>query len=406
MTDHMTNGNSNGKHALDMTPDGLIEQEYQVTYRQTVNLRSPGPTPLPRRVVQAMTHEMIFHRTQECRDLVEDVVTNLHKVFQTQHDIFIYPASGTGGWEAVVANLFSPGDHVLNVSTGEFGERFGEVAEAFGLRVEKMAFEWGEAIDLGRLEDFLRQPQMADIKGVLCVHNETSTGVTNDIKAIARLVKGMGKVLAVDSVSGLGGINLEQDNWGVDVVLTTTQKTWMSPPGLMMMSVGPDAWAMHKEAKMPRYYWDWTKAKKFMDKWETPSTPPISILYAIQEALHMMMEETLQGVFDRHARVARMCREGGQALGLTLFPNVDSEERYSNTVSSFDVPQAIGGSSRILKYMREQHKIVLAGGQGKTKEGMLRIGHMGYVSEADIQLVLDRLKLALPVLSAAELATA
>ncbi len=376
----------NGKH-LDLSPEGVASEEYTVTYRQTVNLRSPGPTPLPPRVVQAMTHEMIFHRTQECRDLVEDVVTNLKQVFQTAHDVFIYPSSGTGGWEAAVANLFSPGDHVLNVSTGEFGERFGEVAEAFNLRVEKMALAWGTAADPAQIEEFLRRPEMRDIKGVLCVHNETSTAVTNDIQGIARVVKGMGKVLVVDSVSGLGGISLEQDNWGVDVVLTTTQKTWMSPPGLMMMSVSPDAWKLHAQAQLPRYYWDWTKAKKFMEKWETPNTPPISILYAIQEALHMIGEETLQGVFDRHAHLAQLCRTGVQALGLSLYPQVDSPARYSNTVSAFNLP-ASAPSTAVLKFMRERHKTVLAGGQGKTKETMLRIAHMGYAHEADIQYVL------------------
>ncbi len=376
----------------------VVYQQYQVTYTQDQNLRAPGPTPLPPQVVQGMTRPMIYHRTAECRDLVQDIVTNLKAVFKTQNDLFIYPASGSGGWETALVNLFSAGDHVLNVATGDFGERFGDVSRAFGLRLEELKFTEGTPADPAAIEAFLRRPEMSDIKGVTIAQNETSTGVTNDMQAIARVVKGMGKVLVVDGVSGMGGINLETDNWGVDVILTTTQKTWMTPPGLMMMSVSADAWKLHAEAKLPRYYWDWTKAKKFMDKWETPSTPPISVLYGLQAALDMMMAEGITNVFARHARLATMCREGVTALGVTAF--CKDPARYSNTVSSFDCPDGLT-SSQIAKWLKQNYKIIIAGGQGHLKESIFRIGHMGYVRDEDIRYVLTAMASCLKALRAA-----
>ncbi len=367
----------------------VVYQQYEVTYTQDQNLRAPGPTPLPPQVVQGMTQPMIYHRTQECRDLVQDIVTKLKAVFQTQNDLFIYPSSGTGGWETAIVNLFSEGDHVLNVTTGDFGDRFGDVGRAFRLRLEEMKFTEGTPADPAAIEEFLHRPEMRDIKAVTIVQNETSTGVTNDMQVIARLVKGMGKVLVVDGVSGMGGINMETDNWGVDVILTTTQKTWMTPPGLMMMSVSADAWKMHAEAKLPRYYWDWTKSKKFIDKWETPSTPPISVLYGLQAALAMMMAEGVANVFARHARLATMCRDGVTALGVTAF--CKDPARYSNTVSSFDCPAGLT-SSQISKWLKQNYKIVIAGGQGHLKESIFRIGHMGYVREEDIRYVLTAME--------------
>ncbi len=383
-TEAQTNG-----HLSDFTADGdLVNDSYQVTYTQYQNLRAPGPTPLPPAVVQGMTHPMIYHRTAECRDLVQDVVTKVKAVFQTQNDLLIFPASGTGGWEAAIVNLFSPGDHVLNVATGDFAERFGDVGRAFGLRLEELKFTEGTPADPAVVEEFLRRPENADIKGVTLAQNETSTGVTNDIQALARVIKGMGKVLAVDGVSGMGGISMEIDNWGVDVVLTTTQKTWMTPPGLMMMSVGPDAWKLHKDATLPRYYWDWTKAKKFMDKWETPSTPPLSVMYGLQAALNLMMDEGISNVFARHARLAAMCREGVAALGVTPF--CKDPARYSNTVGSFDCPAGLT-SGQLAKWMEANYKIIIAGGQGHLKDAIFRIGHMGYVREADIRYVVAAL---------------
>lgn len=388
-----TETQANG-HVADYTADGhgLVDDQYQVTYTQYQNLRAPGPTPLPPQVVQGMTHPMIYHRTQECRDLVQDIVTNVKKVFQTENDLFIYPASGSGGWETAIVNLFSPGDHVLNVTTGDFGNRFGDVGRAFGLNLEEMKFTEGTPADPAAIEEFLRRPEMQDVKGVTIAQNETSTGVTNDIQAIAKVIKGVGKVIVVDGVSGMGGINLETDNWGVDVILTTTQKTWMTPPGLMMMSVSADAWKLHQEAKLPRYYWDWSKARKFMDKWETPTTPPISVLYGLQAALHMMMAEGVQNVFARHTRLAKMCRDGVSALGVSLF--CKDPARFSSTVSSFDCPPGLT-SSEIRKWLLQNYKIVIAGGQGHLKESIFRIGHMGYVSEADIQYVLTAMEACL-----------
>ncbi len=353
-------------------------------------LRIPGPTPCPDEVLQAMTKQMINHRGEEFIQILNGVTDKLKQLFQTKNDVFLLTGSGTGGLEAAIVNTLSPGDKVLSVSIGVFGERLATIAQQFGAEVIPLGFEWGEAADA----DAVRQALQADaeIKAVLVTHNETSTGVTNDLASISSVVKEYDKLLLVDAISSLGSIDLPVDDWQCDVVITGSQKGWMVPPGLAMVSVSQEAWQAHAEARMPRFYWDFSRAKNYLERGQTPWTPAVTIVFALSVSLEMMLKEGLPNIVARHARVGRAAREGVKSLGLSLF----AEEGYaSNTVTAIAGSDGldIGGLRRIL---REKHQVVLGGGQQKLDGKIFRIGHLGWVTEDDIETVISALRVALP----------
>lgn len=357
-----------------------------------MQLRIPGPTPVPAEVLGAMSREMINHRGPEFAVLIRGITARLKQWFQTEHDVFILTGSGTGGMEAAIANTFSPGDRVLAVSVGAFGDRFAEIARIFGADVVKLDFPWGTAAD----PDEIRRRLQADpaTKAVLVTHNETSTGVTNDLAAIARVVHERPEtLLLVDAISSLGSIDLPADAWGCDVVITASQKGWMVPPGLTMLSYGPKAWQAHAEAKMPRFYWDLTRARRYLDIGQTLSTPAVSIFYALDVALKLLDAEGRTNVIARHARAAERARQGVKRLGLELYP---ADERYaSSTVTAVKIPAGLDGG-RLLKILREEHGVVLSGGQAALAGKIFRIGHLGFVDVADMDEVLAALEQALP----------
>jgi aspartate aminotransferase-like enzyme len=353
-------------------------------------LRIPGPTPCPPEVLQAMTKQMINHRGEEFQGILKDVTARLKIFFQTQNDLLILTGSGTGGQEAMVVNVLSPGDKVLSVSIGVFGERLANIARQFGAEVITLSSEWGKAADADEIRRVLKANP--DIKAVMVTHNETSTGVTNDLATISAAVKEFDKLILVDAISSLSSIDLPVDKWQCDVVITGSQKGWMVPPGLVMVSVSPKAWEAHARAKMPRFYWDFAAARKYLEKWQNPWTPAVSIIYALNTALDMMLKEGLQNIFARHARVGAATREGVKSLGLSLF----ADEKYaSNTVTAVS---ASGGldTKKLVKILREEYKIVLAGGQQKLDGKIFRIGHMGMVSEQNIADLISAMKAALP----------
>ena len=269
-------------------------------------LRIPGPTPCPNEVLQAMTKQMINHRGDEFGKILNGVTAKLQQLFQTKNDVFLLTGSGTGGLEAAIVNTLSPGDKVLSVSIGVFGERFAAIAGQFGTEVIPLHFEWGKPADA----DAVRQALQAEpgIKAVLVTHNETSTGVTNDLASISSVVKEFDKLLLVDAISSLGSINLPVDDWHCDVTVTGSQKGWMVPPGLAMVSVSQEAWKAHKTAKMPRFYWDFSRAKSYLEKGQTPWTPAVSTVFALSVSLEMMLNEGLPNIVARHARVVPFCR--------------------------------------------------------------------------------------------------
>ncbi len=353
-------------------------------------LRIPGPTPLPEAVLKELGRQMIGHRSPEFGDIINGVVDKLKKLFQTQNDIFLLTSSGTGGLEAAVVNTLSPGDKVLSVSVGVFGERFATIAEQFGAEVIPLRFEWGKAAEPKAIRQALEANP--DVKAVLVTHNETSTGITNDLALISSTVKDFNKLILVDAISSLGSINMPVDEWSLDVAVTGSQKGWMVPPGVAMVSVSQAAWRAHAQAKMPRFYWDFTKAKSYMERAQTPWTPAISVIFALSLALDMMVKEGLANIIARHARVAEMTRQGVKSLGLSLFAD---ERCASNTVTAVAASQGLD-VNKMRKLLKQDHGVEVAGGQLDLSGKIFRIGHLGMVTEADMEEVVSALRAVLP----------
>ncbi len=353
-------------------------------------LRIPGPTPCPKEVLQAMTKQMINHRGDEFGQILNGVTAKLKQLFQTRNDVFLLTGSGTGGLEAAIVNTLSPGDKVLSVSIGVFGERFAAIASQFGAEVIPLRFEWGKPADA----DAVRQALQAEprIKAVLVTHNETSTGVTNDLASISSVVKEFDKLLLVDAISSLGSINLPVDDWHCDVTITGSQKGWMVPPGLAMVSVSQEAWQAHQTAKIPRFYWDFSRAKSYLEKGQTPWTPAVSTVFALSVSLEMMINEGLPNIVARHARVGKASRDGIKSLGLSLFAQ---ESHASNTVTAIKAPDGLE-VKKMLQILRDEHQVILAGGQQELAGKIFRIGHLGWVTEDDIGAVISALKVVLP----------
>jgi aspartate aminotransferase-like enzyme len=355
-----------------------------------MQLRIPGPTPCPPQALDAMGRQMINHRGGEFGKILNSITGKLKQVFQTKGDVFVLTGSGTGGLEAAVVNTLSPGDKVLSLANGFFGDRFADLAKEYGAEVIRLNFEWGKPVSPDATEKALKAN--GNIKAVLVTHNETSTGVTNDIKEISAVVKKFDKLLLVDAISSLGCINLPTDDWNCDIVITASQKGFMVPPGLAMVSVNEKAWQAHAKAKMPHYYWDFSKAKDFLQKGQTPWTPAVSIFFALDVTLDLMLREGLDNIFARHARVAQTARNGIKSLGLSLFP----DEKYaSNTVTAVNAADRID-VSQLTKILREEYEVIIAGGQEKLSGKIFRIGHLGLVYEKDIKSVLEALNKALP----------
>ena len=360
-----------------------------------MQLRVPGPTPCPPQSLQAMSRQMINHRGEEFAKILNSTTEKLKQLFQTKGDVFLLTASGTGGMEAAIVNTLSPGDKILSISNGAFGERFADIAEGYGAEVIRLNFEWGKAVNLDTIEKLLRKHDSirdGDIKAVLVTHNETSTGMTNKLGDISAVVKKFDKLFLVDAISSLGCINLPTDDWHCDIVVTGSQKGWMVPPGLAMVSVSEKAWQAHAKAKMPRYYWDFSKAKDFLQKGQTPWTPAISIFYALDTTLDLMLNEGLNNIFARHSRIAQIARNGVKSLGLSLFPE---EDYASDTVTAVNATDKID-IPKLIQVLREEHNVVIAGGQRKLAGKIFRIGHLGSVEDDDIKSVLQALSEALP----------
>jgi aspartate aminotransferase-like enzyme len=350
-------------------------------------LRIPGPTPCPPEVLAIMSKQMINHRGSEFHGMLTAVTNNLKAIYQTRSDMLVLTGSGTGGLEAGVVNFMSPGDKVLSVSIGVFGDRWANIAKAFGANVIKLNFEMGKAADAEAIRKSLIENP--DIKIVMVTQNETSTGVTNDIQTISKVVHEYDKLLLMDGISGLSSIDCPVDAWNIDVAIGGSQKGWMVPPGLAFVSVNQKGWEYFAKARMPRFYWDLGKAKEYLAKEENPWTPAVNIIYGLTVSLDMIMKEGLQNVFARHARIARICRDEAKALGLKLV--AENEKFASNTVSSVYLPPGIDYKT-LSKNMREDYKITITGGQGALDGKIFRIGHLGWVSEADIKECMTALK--------------
>lgn len=351
----------------------------------------PGPTPVPERVCRAMNRPMINHRGEEFKDILEDVVAGIKQIYRTRANLLIYPASGTGGLEAAVVNFISPGDQVLAVSIGVFGDRFAMIASNFGAAVEKMDFPWGTGADPQKIKERLAQDTDHQIKAVLITQNETSTGAYNDVKAVREAMGDHPALLMVDAVSGLAAIELRMDEWKLDVVISGSQKAFMIPPGLSFMAFSDRAYQVHKSNTNTSYYWNVDQGLEYQQKGQTPFTPPISLYFGLHEALRMMAEEGLDNVIARHAAYRDLVRASLRALGLKLL----TEDRYASAaVTSVIAPPEIGANP-IRKYMFDQFNIILAGGQQRLDNVVFRVGHLGYIRELDLLSVLAALEITL-----------
>lgn len=332
---------------------------------------------------------MIPHRGPAFKALYAETLRMARLAHRTDGDVLVWAASGSAGWEVAVVNLFSPGDPVLSTICGDFGERFTKVARTFGLDVRALEVPWGRAVTPDLLREALNQHP--DVKGVFITHNETSTGVTNPLPELAAVVRDHGALVVVDSVSGVGGLPFEMDEWGIDFVLSGSQKAWMCPPGLLICGIGPRAWEAAERSTFPTFYWDLRSNRTSAAEGMTPTTPSLTLVYAFHAALTQVLEQGLETVWERHRRWGDFTRAGVSDLGLDLF----ADPGYaSNTVTGIALPDGLSAKA-LVTAVRNAAGIEIGAGQGAYADVMLRIGHMGWCDEESLQLTLDALGVAL-----------
>jgi aspartate aminotransferase-like enzyme len=356
-------------------------------------LMTPGPTPAPPEVLAAIGQPVIHHRGPDFKRLYSDCLGRLREVFRTESEVLLFGGSGTGAMESAVANLCSPGEPVLVVSAGYFGERWAALARAYGAEVDHLRYAWGE---IPAATDVAERLSERPATVVFLTHSETSTGVVTDLQPFAAAAREAGALSAVDAVSSLGAVPLETDAWEIDVVASGAQKALMTPPGLAMVSASQAAWERRETAASPRFYWDWERTRKGQATLDAPVTPPISLVAGLDVALRMLLDEGLEAAFERHVRLGRACREGIKALGLELFsPDDDS----SAIVTAARAPEGVDSGELVL-LLRDRHGVTLAPGQGELKGKIFRIGHIGYYDVFDITTALAAVELALVELGA------
>jgi len=356
-------------------------------------LMTPGPTMIPPSVLAKLGTQIIHHRTKEFCAILSELNQNLKYVFQTKNHVLTFASSGTGAMESAIANLFSAGDKVIVASIGNFGDRFAKIAEAFGLDVDKIAVEWGKAVDPSVIESRLNQDKEDKIKAVIVTHNETSTGVSNDIEKIAKIVSKTNKLFIVDAISSIGGLEIQTDKWGIDIVIGSSQKALMTPPGLAFVSVSEKAWEAHKNSKLPKFYWNYSAYKKALelDTPDMPYTPAVSLIIAQNEAINLIKEEGLENVFARHKKLAMATQAGVEALGIELLPD---KSVSSYIITAIKAPEGIDVEN-VRKIMNTKYDIMVTGGQQHLKGKILRIGHCGFVDKFDLIKAFVALEFAL-----------
>jgi len=354
-------------------------------------LMIPGPTPVPDAVLEAVSRHPIGHRSADFSKVLRETIDQLKNLGATNNDVLLFTASGTGAMEAAIANTINQGDHVLSLVCGVFSERWARIAEAFGARVERLTAEPGEAIDPAAVKRRLDADSEKSVKVVTITHNETSTGVMNDLSKIAAAVREHGAISIVDAVTSFGAYPVPIDEWGIDVLITGSQKALMLPPGLAFAFVSKNAWAAYDRCRTPRYYFDFKMYRKSLEADTTPFTPNVSFVVGLQTALQMLHDAGRDAVFERHLRLKNMVRGGVKAMGLELFVK---DEAASPTITAILPPKDLTVDA-IRKRLKERFRIVVADGQDALKGKIFRIGHMGYVFERDILMTLSSLECVL-----------
>jgi aspartate aminotransferase-like enzyme len=350
-------------------------------------LLSPGPTPIPNEVALAMSETMIHHRTPQFNQIFEDARAGLKRLFGTKNDVLVLASSGTGAMEASVANLFSPGDKVLVINGGKFGERWLNISTAYGLNAVEMKVPWGEAVKIPEVENQLRAHP--DLKGVMIQASETSTTVLHPVKEIARLTKN-GPLLLVDGVTAVGVVPLPVDQWGIDALITGSQKALMLPPGLGFVALSERAWKQTSQAKLPRFYFDLNLERKNQQKGSGAFTPAVSLVFGLRASLSLIEREGVEKVYARHARLSRATRAAATALGLKLL----APDSPSPAATGVYLPDGID-ADQVLEYLRDQMNVTLAEGQDQLKGKVIRIAHIGYMGAFDVITAIAALEMAL-----------
>jgi len=349
-----------------------------------VRLFTPGPVEIPPRVLRALSQPPPHHRTENFRATLARVTEKLKALHGTAGEVFILPASGTGAMEAAVVNVMSPRRRGLAIAGGKFGERWASLLKTYGVPHTTLDIEWGASVEVAKVEEALTRDPSIDT--VFATHSETSTGALHDVQALARMTRARGVRLVVDAITSLAVHPLAQDAWGVDVIVCGSQKGLMTPPGVATVSLAPWAAAAIEEDGLPRFYFDLRKARKSLPQRETAFTPPVSLVLALEEALDMLGEEGLDAVHARHAALSRALRAGARALGFTPFA-----AHPSHAVTALKPPAGIAPGD-VVKRLRETHGMVVAGGQDRLKDVILRAGHMGAYDLSDIQMLLAALE--------------
>ena len=356
------------------------------------HLLTPGPTPVPPEVLAAISQPVVHHRGPDFKPVYERTLVRLRDVFRTEREVLLFGSAGTGAMESAVANLCSPGERILVVSAGHFGERWQAIASAYGAELETLEYAWGE---IPAADDVAaRLAELGGAKAVFVTHSETSTGVVCDLQAIGAAVNEHGALSVVDAVSSLGAVPLETDAWHLDVVLSGSQKALMTPPGLAMASVSERAWAARGDS--PRFYFDWERTRKAQASLDAPFTPPVSLIAGLDVALGLLLDAGLEATFERHVRLGRACREGAKAMGLDLF---SPDEDRSAVVTAIRAPEGID-ATELVRDLRDRFGITIANGQGVLKGKIFRIGHIGYFDVFDITTALAATELVLADLGA------
>lgn len=352
-------------------------------------LMTPGPTPVPAEVLLAQASPIVYHRGPGFGQVLTDCIDGLKWLLGTRNDVLTFTCSGSGAMESAVVNLLSPGDKVLVVSVGNFGQRFAKIMRSFGVEPKVLDYEWGKTAKAADVEAAL-EPGM---KAVFIQHSETSTGVVNDIESVAKVVKEHGALLVVDTVSGLGAAPLKVDEWGIDVAAGGVQKAIMMSPGIGFVSVSERAWEAYKNSTCPKFYFDWGPVKKSHDMPdpESPYTPAVSLFLGLQAAIKLLREEGLENVHERHRTLARAVKSAVQALGLEL---LGEDQDRAVCVTAIKCPEGIDGDT-ITATVRERFGIVFAPGQDKWKGKVFRIGHLGYLEQADVLQAIAALEMVL-----------
>lgn len=352
-------------------------------------LMIPGPTPVPESVLLEMAHSPVPHRSPEFSKILEEVNEDLKWIFQTKNDVFIYASSGTGAMDAALSNLINPGDRVLSLVIGNFGARWGKIAESHGAIVESITVPFGEVIKPEILKKRLEEDINKEIKIVTMTHSETSTGAVNDVKTLCEIINKHGALSVVDGVTSVGAIDIKPDEWGINVLVSGSQKGFMIPPGLAFLTADEKAFEVHKQCKYPGFYFNWSAYKKSLNDKTTPFTPAVNLVTALHTALKMLRAEGLENILARHKNNALLLRNQLREMGFQLF--VDDDTKASYAVTSIYPPEGFT-VGEIRKALKDDYDIIVANGQGDLKDKIFRIGTLGYVSKRDILMVTSALK--------------